>query len=67
MFRRLFERFRESILAVSFRSDGIPPVQELATMLGEVKPRVRVIEGDLYQYALSTKRSTRETLLIGTD
>ncbi len=67
MFRLLFERMRESILVISYRSDGIPSVEELAEMLGNVKRRVRVIAGNRYQYVLSTKRSTREVLLIGTD
>jgi DNA adenine methylase/adenine-specific DNA-methyltransferase len=67
MFRTLFERFSDSILAVSYRSEGIPSVSELAGLLRSVKSRVRVIEGDRYQYALSTNRRSREVLLIGTD
>lgn len=66
-FRRLFERFRASILVVSYRSDGIPSVNELAAMLAAVKRDVRVIEGERYQYALSTNRRTRDVLLIGAD
>ena len=66
MFRRLFERFAASILAVSYRSDGIPSIDELAAMLRSVKPRVKVIDLTSYQYALSTRRKTREMLLIGT-
>lgn len=67
MFRRLFDRFQRSILVVSYRSDGIPAIAELASMLGTVKAKVEVIEGGRYQYALSTKRTTREVLLIGSD
>ena len=65
MFRRLFARFRDSILAVSYRSDGIPSVDELTTTLGEVKRHVRVIDGALYKYALSTNALSKEVLLIG--
>ncbi|MFQ5494723.1 MAG: DNA adenine methylase, partial [Phycisphaerae bacterium] len=50
MFRRLFDRFRDSILVVSYRSDGIPSVDELVTMLRAVKKDVRVITGERYQY-----------------
>ena len=64
MFRRLFARFRGSILAVSYRSDGTPSVDELATMLREVKRRVRVIDGPLYKYALSRNLRSKEVLLI---
>ncbi len=66
-FRRLFERFRDSILVVSYRSDGVPTVDQLAGMLRDVKRQVRVIDGPSYQYALSTNRRSREVLLIGTD
>lgn len=67
MFRRLFARFGENILVVSYRSDGIPSVSELADMLRAVKRHVHVIDGPTYQYALSTNRQSKETLLIGTD
>ena len=66
MFRRLFEHFSDSILVVSYRSDGIPTIDELVTMLKAVKGNVQVIEGERYQYVLSPKRNTREVLLIGT-
>lgn len=61
----LFERFRDSILAVSYRSDGIPSIEELCSLLQRVKSSVRVIDLENYQYALSTRRATREMLLIG--
>jgi len=64
MFPRLFERFRGSILVVSYRSDGIPSIAELVAMLQQVKPRVEVVQGERYQYALSKNRSSREVLLI---
>ena len=67
MFQRLFARFADSILVVSYRSDGIPPIEELEELLSGVKRNVRRITVDRYQYALSTRRSTREILLIGTD
>lgn len=63
-FSRLFDRFRDSYLVVSYRSDGVPTIRELAEMLAAVKGHVDVIEGDRYQYALSTRRTTREVLLI---
>ncbi|MHC4696246.1 MAG: DNA adenine methylase [Planctomycetota bacterium] len=66
MFRRIFERFSSSILVVSYRSEGIPRIGELAEMLRAVKDRVSVIEGKRYQYALSTNRRTHEVLLVGT-
>lgn len=66
-FRRLFDRFRTSILVVSYRSDGTPSIDELTRWLRELKPNVRVIDNTAYQYALSKNRSSREVLLVGTD
>lgn len=66
-FVRLFERFQDCILVVSYRSDGLPSIDELEGMLRAVKGHVRVCDGHRYQYALSTNRRTSEVLLIGTD
>ncbi len=64
-YRRLFDRFRGSILALSYRSDGIPSVDELQSMMADVKRRVRATQDGEYQYALSTRRGTRQVLLVG--
>jgi adenine-specific DNA-methyltransferase len=65
-FERLFHRFRESILVVSYRSDGIPSEDELVSMLRQVKGNVRVKYFGQYQYVLSTNAKSKEILLIGT-
>lgn len=65
MFRKLFRRFHDSILVVSYRSDGIPSIKALEEMLAEVKGSVQVISFPRYQYALSPNRNSREVLLIG--
>jgi adenine-specific DNA methylase len=66
-FRRLLHRFAESILVISYRSEGTPSIDGLADMLAAVKRRVRVVELGAYQYALSGQRDSREMLLIGSD
>ncbi len=66
-FQDLFERFRHSVLAVSYRDDGIPSIDDLIAMLRRVKARVRVHRGPARPYTLSTKRNTQEVLLIGCD
>lgn len=63
-FENLFGHFADATLAVSYRSDGIPSIDELQTMLRRVKPTVETIEYDAYQYALSTNKRSREVLLI---
>jgi len=64
-FEQLFHRYRSSILCVSYRSDGIPTISDLACLLGRFKNEVRVIELKDYRYALSLNREVQEILLIG--
>lgn len=63
-FDQLFARFKKSQLAVSYRSDGIPAIDDLVALLRRHGRRPRVHELRRYQYALSTQRNTREVLLI---
>lgn len=65
-FERVFERYRDSIIVVSYRSDGIPSETELASTLGRYKQNVRVERYGHYQYVLSTNSKSKELLLIGT-
>ena len=64
-FRKVFHRFADSILVVSYRSDGQPSPKQLADLLAEVKPRVRAVTMQRYQYVLSTNQASQEVLLIG--
>ncbi len=64
-FDRLFRRFRESILVVSYRSDGIPSESELVSMLRRYKREVRVERFGRYKYVLSTNAKSQEILLMG--
>ncbi|MBI5141162.1 MAG: DNA adenine methylase [Nitrospirae bacterium] len=63
-FDRLFEKFRNSILVVSYRSDGIPSVDELVRMLRRHKNSVEEIQRKNHKYVLSVNQS-EEVLLIG--
>lgn len=63
--RRVFERFSHSILAISYRSDGDPSIDELADMLRRVKGRVTCHTRSPASYALSKSRTTCEVLLVG--
>lgn len=65
-FDRLFCRFQESILVVSYRSDGIPSELELVSLFKRYKRNVRVEHYGKYKYVLSTNSESKETLLIGT-
>ena len=63
-FDSLFEKFRDSILVVSYRSDGIPSIEELKNMLKKYKPSVEARIWSDYKYVLSNGHS-EEVLLIG--
>jgi adenine-specific DNA-methyltransferase len=65
-FDRLFRRYRNSIIVVSYRSDGIPSESELVTILGQHKRHMRVERYGRYRYVLSTNSEAGEILLIGT-
>jgi adenine-specific DNA methylase len=65
-FDRLFRRYQNSIIVVSYRSDGIPAEVELVGLLKQYKQRVWVEHFGQYKYVLSTNSEAREILLIGT-
>ncbi|MBI2861733.1 MAG: DNA adenine methylase [Chloroflexi bacterium] len=65
-FDRLFKRYKKSIIAVSYRSDGIPSETELISLLKQYKCNVRVEHFGQYKYVLSTNSKSGEILLIGT-
>ena len=62
-FRELFDKHRGSLIAVSYRSDGIPSIPEIESDLKMFKRHVRTHFLSGYQYVLSKKR-TQEVLLI---
>lgn len=64
-FRRLFHKFRQSIIVVSYRNDGIPSEGELVGMLKEVKRKVTLVRYGHYKYVLSKNGVSKEILLIG--
>lgn len=64
-FHQLFERFRDSVLVVSYRSDGIPPEGELYDIMKKYKQNVQVEHYGHYKYVLSKNRESREILIIG--
>jgi adenine-specific DNA-methyltransferase len=65
-FKQVFEKFSDSILVVSYRSDGIPTIQELIDTLKLFKRNIQVEVFPQYQYVLSKNKQSDETLLIGT-
>lgn len=63
-FDKLFDKFKKSILVVSYRADGIPSIEELVGLLRKYKSNVQEIKRTNYKYVLSTNHSA-EVLLFG--
>lgn len=61
-FEKLFNKFKDSILVVSYRNDGTPTIQELVDMLKKYKRNIEVKKLD-YKYVLSNG-SSKEVLII---
>ncbi len=62
-FDKLINKFQDSILVISYRSDGIPSRKDLEALLKRYKNDVIEINSKEYQYALSNTR-TSEILFI---
>ncbi len=65
-FEKLFSHFSKSALAISYRSDGIPSVEQLVEMLRGLYRTVKVSESWEIKYALSKSKS-KEVLLLATN
>ncbi|MBC8185872.1 DNA adenine methylase [candidate division KSB1 bacterium] len=63
-FEKLIKKYQDSILVISYRSDGIPSIIELKSLLKKYKSNVIEERKSNYKYVLS-KTKTEEVLLIG--
>ncbi len=63
-FEQIVQRFQNSILVISYRSDGIPSESELVALLRKYKAHVRVEHYGQYKYVLSTNSESTELLII---
>jgi adenine-specific DNA methylase len=64
-FDKLFKKFHNNILVVSYRSDGIPSVEEMISLLKKYKKNI-TLKQKTYKYALNHQQ-TCEVLFIATD
>jgi len=63
-FDKLFRKFKDSILVVSYNSEGVPSEEEIIRLLEKYKENV-MVKRKKYQYALSPIRKLDELLFIG--
>ena len=71
-FKKLFNKYSNSIIAVSYSSNSCPTKEEMLAMLTKVKSRVEVFEADhCYSFAnradINRKNRVKEYLFIGRD
>ena len=62
-FECLIEQFKDSIIVISYRSDGIPSVEQIKNILIRNGKEVIISESREMKYALSNKKSS-EILMI---
>lgn len=62
-FEQLFTHFRDSILAISYRGDGIPSIDTLCALLSQTHSSIEIHEIPAITYALS-KHQSSEVLLV---
>ncbi len=63
-FDELFRKFQDSILVVSYRSDGIPKTNEIMDLLAKYKKHISMFSYGKYQYVLSANQKSKEILFI---
>ncbi len=63
-FDQLFKHFQNSVLVVSYRSDGVPSIAELEQLISKYKSRIVDYKKIGYKYVLSNNKC-HETLIIG--
>jgi adenine-specific DNA methylase len=64
-FEAAIDRFSAATLVISYRSDGIPTVDDLARFLARAAKRVEIVDIGGYTYALSKNKRSREVVLVG--
>ena len=62
-FEKLFTQFCHSTMAISYRSNGIPTIDELVGILERLGKKVRIHQSSNIKYVLSTKES-HEVLIV---
>ena len=62
-FKNLFDKFSDSIMVISYRSNGIPTIDELVDMLEKNGKDVKIYQSSDIKYVLSNKQSN-EVLIV---
>lgn len=63
-FDKLFKKYKDSTIVVSYRADGIPSIDEIIEIMKKYKNNVECVSSKEYKYALSIQKS-KEVIIIG--
>jgi adenine-specific DNA methylase len=66
VFESTIGRCGTGTVVVSYRSDGVPSTDQIASYLRQAGKQVQAIDAGQYTYALSRNRRSREVVLVGT-
>jgi adenine-specific DNA-methyltransferase len=64
-FESTVQHFSHSKIVISYRSDGIPSVDNIASYLVRAGKKVEFLDSGPYTYALSRNRRSKEIILVG--
>lgn len=64
MFWELLSRFNAANIVVSYRSDGVPSIEELTSLVEGMRRKVAVIKLSANPYVLSTNQCSAEVLMV---
>lgn len=64
LLRETCARFEGAVLALSYRSDGVPDPEDLLRDLKRARGEVEQFDAGSYSYVLSTNRQSRELLFV---
>lgn len=62
-FEQLFTKFQNTTMAISYRSNGIPSIDQIVGLLENIGKKVTIHQSSDIKYVLSTKRS-KEVLIV---
>lgn len=63
-FAKLFGRYQDNILVISYRSDGMPTEDELRSLLEPYKKKICIRRSGTYKYVLNCDTNLEEILVI---
>lgn len=66
-FNDILSKFHNAHLVVSYRSDGIPSIEQIVNAMQKFKKNVKLFLFGEYKYVLSKNDSTSEVLIVGYD